>query len=233
MGKLKRGTMREDGMVFARMYRGKETWITPQQYEKREQTRRAYVRKCAANYKRRQLAKSIMDRNYLGRYDPYTDKYFLGITSAGKEMWGTKQQLCKTRNDMNSRRKKFTERCKQLKDSGLKLGDPHPTEQGLFVILIVGNKRYYGDEKRLREVRDQRNRAYRKRDLRYRRLRKVYLENLETIWKRGERNEGGMVFWEYNIRAKEVWLTPEQFEKKHKLSCERRRKARDLKKKKT
>lgn len=219
----KRGTVREDGMVFARMLRGKEIWLTKESYERRENTRKKYVRACADAYKERQVKKPIEDRNYLGRYDPYTDKYFLGVTSSGKEIWGSKQRLAHIRNSQNIRRKRFAQRCLKHNDPSMSVGEPHPTIKGLFVILRIGNKLYFGDKERLEQKIASRKRSYYKRDIKYRHKRKLLLKDMAHKHKRGDIRADGLIFWEYRLSMKEVWLTPEDFRVKHQATCERRR----------
>ena len=51
---IKRGTVREDGKVFWVYRKGKEVWATKEQYDKRENTRKAYVRMCQQEYKKSQ-----------------------------------------------------------------------------------------------------------------------------------------------------------------------------------
>ena len=47
---MKRGTTREDGKVFSRISKGKEIWLTKEQYDKREISRKQYVRNCIKSY---------------------------------------------------------------------------------------------------------------------------------------------------------------------------------------
>jgi hypothetical protein len=230
MGKYKRGFVREDGLVFARMQDGKEVWVTADSYARRENTRRAYVKKAYDAYKRRQLAKPIEDRNYLGRYDPYRDKYFLGLSSSGKEIWGSKDMLIRKRKMADKRRREFRERCDALEHQDKGFGQPHPTKPGLFVILRIGNKLYYGNQDRLNQISAGRQRSYKKRNIKYRRRRDDILRSLTVRHKRGDIGTDGLIFWEYTLTAKEIWLAPEDYAIKHKASCDRRKKYHERKK---
>lgn len=212
--RLKRGTKRADGKVLWKYEFGVPIYITEKQYNSWENTRKEYVRKCHNAYKARQLAKPPNERNFLGKYDPFSNRYFIGITSAGKEIWGTKEQLAKKRADMNIRRKKFAEKCKNLNGdpSKLKFGDQHPTDPKLFVILKIGNKVYYGSKERMSEVKLSRALAYRKRNVKAQRKRKEYLDSLPQRFTRGDKHPtADLYFWAYTQYAKEVWYTKEEF----------------------
>jgi hypothetical protein len=65
MNKPKCGTIREDGMVYWRARKGIPIWITAEQYKKRIESQKKYVKLCAAEYKRRQFSqiKGYIHRN--------------------------------------------------------------------------------------------------------------------------------------------------------------------------
>ncbi len=220
----KRGEAREDGKVFARMLDGKELWLTKEQYDRRERSRREYVRKCYDAYKRRQNAKTEDQRNYLGKYDVATNLYFIGVTSSGKERWGTKDQLDTYRNNLTNRRKEYVKRCQRGNIVDAKIGDPHPTKSGLFVIGRVSNRLFYGDQDRLDKIRESRAITYRKRNLKLRYKRKEAVRQLTHRYKRGDKHPyDDLLFWEYNRYGRELWYDPVEYERRWILSKERRR----------
>lgn len=221
----KRRTVRSDGKIYDRIDGdGKEIWLTPEQFEKREKTRKEYVNKCILSYKRRQQRKPAEERNFLGKYDPSRNLYFRGITSSGKEIWVTKQRLEEYRQKCNERRKNYNERCKQLPKIEGKIGDPHPSIPGLFIIFRAGNKLFYGDEVRLAAVRTSRARSYVKRNIKYRKKRKELLAGLQNKLSRGHQHPyDDLLFYEYNSHGREVWLPPDEFNKRREYDLARRR----------
>jgi len=98
---MKRGTVREDGKIFARMAKGKELWITKEQYEKRENSRKEYTKKCLELYK-----KYRKEKKSIGQYDHKKNLYFIGISTSGKEVWKSKAFLEKFRKKQNKNKNK-------------------------------------------------------------------------------------------------------------------------------
>lgn len=224
MNTLKCGTIREDGMVYWRARKGIPIWITAEQYKKRIESQKKYVKLCAAEYKRRQLAKPPGERNYIGRYDEAKNLYFITVSSSGKEVWGTKEQLLRYRQKIARNRKRFTDRNFTLPQTNLKFGDPHPTKPGLFVILLSGNKAYFGDKERFKKVRERRLQAGRKRDVKNIRKRREAASRTHSRHKRGfVHPTTHLVFWEYDKCYKEVWLKPDEFKVKWEQSKARRK----------
>jgi len=223
---IKRGTVREDGKVFWVYRKGKEVWATKEQYDKRENTRKAYVRMCQQEYRKSQAKKLPHERNYLGKYDCSRNLYFISISTAGKEVWGTKFQLEKHRKRLNDRRKDMTKRLKELQ-TNLKFGDPNPNNPEEFVCFFIGKKPYFGSAKKLEERKKSRAISYRKLDLFYRTKRTMALQALNKRLRRGTINEEtGLIFWEYNEAGKEKWFSEEEFKLRHEKEKIRRNKYR-------
>lgn len=225
--RIKRGTARADGKVLWRYVKGEPKYISKSQYDKMEETRKAYVRMCHARYKARQAAKPPTERNYIGKYDHHSGLYFIGITSSGKEMWGTKAKLEAYRNRLNLRRKEFKERNKTNVAPTAKFGDPHPTKHNLFVILIVGSRIYYGSKKRIERIKESRAISYRLRNLKWQNKRRMLLSGLAVRYRRGDRHPTlDLMFWEYTQYAKEKWLPPAEFAIRRQSEIERRKRYR-------
>ena len=223
---IKRGTVREDGKVFWVYRKGKEVWATKEQYDKRENTRKAYVRMCQQEYKKMQAGKPPHERNYLGKYDSSRNLYFIRVSTAGKEIWGSKFQLNEYRKRLNDRRKDMTKRLNELQ-TNLKFGDPNPNNPKEFVCFFIGKKPYFGSAKKLEERKKSRAITYRKLDMFYRTKRMFALHALEKRIRRGTVNEEtGLIFWEYNEAGKEKWFSKEEFKLRHEKEKIRRNKYR-------
>lgn len=216
---MKRGTIREDGKVFARMLNGKEMWITKEQYEKREKSRKDYSKRCRKSYySRRQAVRT------LGEYDHNKNLYFCGISCSGKEVWRKKVFADRILNASRKNKKKYTERCKtNYPPTTLKFGDKNPLNPNEYVVLKVGNKIFFGSLKRLNEVKETKRVIYARRYFKAKKIRKNFLNNIENRKRRGDsRIEDNKLFWEYNRVGKEIWLCPEVFHFKRKVCCDRR-----------
>jgi len=224
---IKRGTVREDGKVFWVYRKGKEVWTTKEQYDKRENTRKAYVRMCQQEYKKLQVKKLSHERNYVGKYDYSRNLYFMSISTSGKEVWGTKFQLEKYRKRLNDRRKDMSERLKKLQND-LKFGDPNPNNPQEFVCFFIGKKPYFGSAKKLEERKKSRAISYRKLDMFYKTKRMMVLQALNKRLRRGAINqENGLIFWEYSESGKEIWFVKEIFDERQEKEKIRRKKYRN------
>jgi hypothetical protein len=224
-----RGTVREDGKVYWAFTKNKEVWITREQYDKREQTRKAYVKKCRENYKKRQEAKHPVDRNFIGKYNFATNLYFLRMSSSGKEIWGSKQQLEASRKRHTRYRNKMYHKLKiQYAKTGLKVGDQNPDNPNQYVIFFIGNKPYFGTKYQLIQRKKSRRISYNKRNEKYAIARQKKLQSLQQRIKRGTTDlNTGLVFYMYAQNGKERWITPERYQQV--LEIERQRKKRNKK----
>ncbi len=225
MMKYKAGQKREDGLVFWRYLKQKgEIWITQEQFNRRSESAKEYKRKAAAHYYAQERAKRPEDRNYFGRYFPHIDKYFLKVSCSGKPVFGTKEQLEYERRRHAVYKKRFVEKNLKLPKTGFKIGDRHPTKPGLYVVFFVGNKPYYDNAKKLEEVLESRRRAYQKRYIKCKKIRRERLDKLDKKRKRGEIDKiTGHVFWGYDRIAKEIWLDKDLYDKKHSAELARRK----------
>lgn len=205
----KEGDVREDGMVFYRYLRKKEYWVTAERLEEIRQKRKAYRTQCREEYKKRQAKKDAMDRNYIGKYDFSKNKYFVDISSSGKEIWLTKQQFDRFQARRKAHFIRFREKVKALPPTPFKVGDAHPDNPDLFVTRKAGNRCYWGDKVELQRQLEMRRRISRKKNQLYKYQRQIAFKGGRR--KRGEVNEQGLIFWSYYPSMKEVWCTPEDF----------------------
>ena len=225
MKKYKAGQKREDGLVFWRHTKQKgDVWITQAQFDQRKESAREYKRRAAAHYYALERAKPPEDRNYFGRYFPHINKYFLKVGSSGKPIYGTKEQLERIRRRLSVYKIRLIEKDLKLPKSGLRLGDRHPTEPGLFVVFFIGNKPYYDNKEKLKEVLESRRMSYQKRYYKCKKIRRERLDKLEKRRKRGEiDNITNLVFWCYDRIGKEIWLDKDTYRKKHEAELAKRK----------
>lgn len=221
--KIKQGTVRDDSKIFWGTMHGKESWITKEQYDKRIASRIAYRKMCQEQYKKRQAAKNSMDRNYIGKYDFSKNLYFIRVSTSGKEMWGTKEELERYRQRRNKASYSRFLRLQNYSGQQLKIGDVNPSNPNQFVIYMIGKKPYFGSQKELQENIQRRTISYRKRNQKYYKIRKDIMSKIMNKIKRGTVNsENGLIFWIYNVVGKEKWITKEEYD--HKMEQERQRK---------
>lgn len=218
---MKRGTIREDGKVFARYLKGKEIWITKEQYEGREKTRKEYAKKCTLAYR-----KMCKDKKSIGDYDFNKNLYFIGISNSGKEIWRSKEFLEKFRRKQNLNKKRYTEKCKNLPKTNLKFGDQHPENPELFVVSKSGNKCFFGTKQKLEAKKEALRIIRLKRFYKAKKIKQIVMDNISVKKKRGEiRPEDNFIFFGYSRVGKEIWYSPQIFnEKRNRENLKRRQK---------
>lgn len=210
---LQYGTVREDGrMYYGRKY-GKEVWLTPEGYRRRVENRTRYQRECRQYALNRQYRKNEMDRNYYGKYDFARNLYYIGLTSAGKEVWGTKEQLEHDRLIHLSAASDYRKRCReQFPPTSLKFGSPHPTEPGLFCVRKTGNKLFWGDKDEYERRLELATISRRKQQIKRENQRREKIRSLgENRLRRGAVRGDGKIFYRYERDGSECWMTPERF----------------------
>ena len=223
---MKRGTTREDGKVFSRISKGKEIWLTKEQYDKREISRKQYVRNCIKSYYSRR--KSVRK---IGEFNHNKNLYFCGISTSGKEVWKNKKYLDRIVKAIKASKQRYVDRCKKAEPTNLKFGDKHPVDPNLYVIFKVGNKCFFGSKKKLEQKKESLRKTYVKRHFKAKKIRSHILHNMVNRKIKGDkREEDNKIFWEYNRVGKEIWLDPEIFHLKRNKSCEKRKNNRIKKK---
>lgn len=228
----KEGYVREDGMVYWRYRRDRgDVWITQEKYQQYLNTRKNYRKRSLEEYYKRREKIDPMDRSYYGKYSFQKNRYFVGLSVSGKEVWVTKEKFLKHKEQKNKRRRNFLSKLKLQQKPNVKVGDTHPENSDLVVCFFIGNKPYFGSKEKLNQVLESRRISYRKRNIKYRKTRAEKLAKMESRLKRGVVHpENGTLFWEYNCRCKEVWLPAEKFHELRNKEKERRKRLR-LKKK--
>jgi len=228
---LKRGTTREDGKIFY-AYRKrknkptKEIWLTKEQFEKWETTRKKYRDNGLNAYKKEQMKLPKEERNVLGKYNPENGLYFIQIFCNAKIRYGTWEEV----QEFRERRKRNQRIASKRRKTETPLptvcvGDKHPTDENLIVIKIRYNKVFYGPPEKL-EHRKQQQKIWHKKHCekfnkveQYKKIRQEKLkflnENPHLKFKRGDVNPvTSQRFWGYTTLGNENWLTIENFEKK-------------------
>jgi len=221
----KRGTVREDGLVYHRKKKGKEVWLTPEAYQVALDKENKYRSHCRKVYESLNKPKPAF-----GEYCPRRNLYFICISSSGKEVWRNRNWFEKFRSKQRINKRKYYDKCKQLPKNGLKIGDPHPNDPNLFVIYKLGNKAVYGDSKKLKDRKECQRRYYLKRDFKYKKMREKSLEGRERIRRGTVNSENNLIFWHYDDVGKEKWITKENFEIKMNKERIKRKNYRERKK---
>lgn len=149
---MKRGTVREDGMVYLRKRRGKEIWGSKEEWNHMEKWRKDYMEK------RRALYRSLpADKKYkIGDYNPTTGLYFIRKSGNLNGIWGTKEKLDKYREKRKQMKVVYIDRMKVVKKEKMtniqnrwKRGDIDPVLGLVFFKYNSdnGNEIWYPKEK--------------------------------------------------------------------------------------
>lgn len=228
---IKRNTERPDGKLFWG-YKNKngrrvEIWITKIQFEKRNNTRLNYIRKKHEEYKQKQLSLPVEERNYMGKYNPETGLYFIRVSTVAKEVWGSLEQLNHIRDLNKKATKKYYKKCNSMNKPHVVPGDPHPTQDDLFVVRIMGGKVFYGTKEQYLDKARRARLIYKNYKQRHReKIKRRKKESKEKVFNflkehpHLRRSRGdidpiyGKIFWQYNDCGKEIWMRPEEFVKK-------------------
>jgi hypothetical protein len=230
---IKRKTVREDGKIFwAYKHKNgtkKEVWLSPKVFERWDQVRKNYVNKKYKKYLEQQNELPDEERNYRGKCDPQTGLYFIRVSTCGKPVFGSKEELEKYINQNKKSKSRYYYRCAKLPAPTFCVGDPHPQTPNLFVKRIFGHKIYWGTKKEADNNIENRNNSYKKyknknkdsiKD-RNKQARNIVMENLKNNPHLKRRRSDidpilGRFFWGYSCRGKEVWLRKDAFERRHK-----------------
>ena len=210
---MKEGTVREDGLVYWRYdkMKGRHIWLSPQKYEEYCEKRKSYRKMCVEAYHKRQQELPDDEKNYFGKYDWKKNKYFIGISTSGKEVWYYKARFENLVARRQEYRKKYLDKARLLPKNKLRIGDKNPDNPEEYVINFIGNMPRFGDIQKLELANLNRKICQKKMSAKYRKERKEKLSKLFHKRRRGDINSEGNVFWEYDRRANEVWYTPDVF----------------------
>jgi len=172
---MKRGTVREDGMIYIRKNRDKEIWGTKQEFERTEKWRKEYMEK------RRNMDRSLPEnKKYkIGQYNPENGLYFIRKSGSLTAIWGTEEQLLEYRKKRKAMKVVYIQKMKVLKKEKMsnlerrwRRGDLDPVLGLVFFKYNSDNgneiwyakekfKKIIGKEKQLRSLRGSQNEIYR------------------------------------------------------------------------
>lgn len=238
---IRRNTPRADGKVFwAYKYRKGEkieVWITPEQFERREVTRRKYAKKQAQKCLENKIRLPKEERNHIGQYNPETGLYFIRYDDKGLPVWRVKEFLDKLRARNKISRKIYSQKGKLLPLPNVCVGDPHPETSGLYVKCIRNRRIFYGTMEEVEELKSRLSKTYKKYKqknkqeikLKNASRRKEIMKSLNSELKRKRGDIDPMaqkIFWGYNGRGDEVWFKKEIFVIKRNCFIKKRREQR-------
>lgn len=237
MSRLKRGTVREDGKLLWRIKDGKEIWVTKEQYQKREKTRKNYCKKRYEKWKEEFPLEKRIQRGYL---NPETGLYFFSYSILGKEIWLTKDKFESKKITCRKNKLKHYHKLKKLPPPSVCPGDKHPEKPDLYVVRLCANKVVWGTYEQYCKHKEARNASYRKYHERAR-LKKVerskeireerlsYLKDNPSLKRRRGDIDPilNLIFWGYSSYGNEVWMTPERFTSKRLDGIANRKKLRE------
>lgn len=211
------GEVREDGKVYWRFRKGRgEVWLTPEKYELYCKKRREYSKMCHDAWHQRQSQLPDSQKTYFGKYNWKTNKYFIGLSTSGKEIWVYKARFEERLESNRRSKKKYLDKLKSLTKTGLKIGDKNPDNPEQYVLSFTGNKPRFGNYAQLLQAKESRKIIDKKMRARRKKIRAQVISKLVFRLKRGHVNpENGMIFWEYTTYGKPRWLNPEDFKRKH------------------
>ena len=105
---MKRGTVREDGMVLLRTKKGVAIWGTKEQWDNMEKWRINYMEK------RRNMYRQPQNKKWkIGEYNPDNGKYYLRNSGNYTPMWGTWDDVLKHKQQKKDMKTKYVEKMKQ------------------------------------------------------------------------------------------------------------------------
>jgi hypothetical protein len=162
----KRGTVREDGLVYIRKRNGKEIWGSPEQWENSKQWHLKYNDKCMNLHRKKNKKWKI------GEYNPENEMYFIRSSGNYNNIWGTLEEVQKLRDKKRQMKLAYKARMIEVKKENLKnapikrkRGDIDPVLNLYFFKLnsLTGVEIWYSKEKfqkyinKEKETRNKRN----------------------------------------------------------------------------
>jgi hypothetical protein len=238
---IRRNTPRADGKVFwaYKHVKGEkiEVWITPEQFERRECTRRKCAKKQAQKRLEAQMRLPKEQRNRAGDYNPETGLYFIRYDNKGLPVWRAKEFLDKLRARNKISRKIYSQKGKLLPLPNVCVGDPHPETSGLYVKCIRDRRIFYGTMEEVEKIKSRLSKTYKK--YKQKNKEKIKLKNasrrediMKSLNSDLKRKRGDIdpitqnVFWGYSGRGDEVWLKKDMFLIKRAYCIKKRREQR-------
>ena len=102
-------------------------------------------------------------------------------------------------------KRKYDQKAKNHKPTTLKIGDRHPDNDNLFVILKYYHKITYGTKEQLEKRMILKREKDRIKAEKYRILKKKRLMYADREYRKGDEKEG-LIFYRYKSTGKEIWL---------------------------
>lgn len=119
MEKLKRGHVREDGMVLLRRRHGQDFYVTKERYESYLKSYKKHIDK------RRQSYREVERKWKIGEINPETGLYFIRNNGAYRPIFGTLNDLEIYRNKVREKQKKYIS-CRKTFEKKWRRGDVDP-----------------------------------------------------------------------------------------------------------
>jgi len=110
----KRGTVREDGLIYIRKKFGREVWGTQEQWEKLKEWSAKYNDACRNQHRNKNKKWKI------GEYNPDNGMYFLRCSGNYKPMWGTIEEVQQLRDKKRQIKIAYKSRMADVKKEALK-----------------------------------------------------------------------------------------------------------------
>ena len=101
MEKIKRGTVREDGLVFLKNHFDKQIWLTREKYDSYAETYKNYITKRMMDHR------SNGKKWKIGDFNPENGLYFLRTNSAYRPIFGTLEQLVERRRKISEKTSEY------------------------------------------------------------------------------------------------------------------------------
>ncbi len=230
---FRKGFVRDDGKIFWSYKSSKnkkkyQVWLTKEKFDQYESARITSYKRRIEKYKKNQEKLPIEQRNFKGKYNPETGLYFICLHASGTPKFGTLAELEAYKlKRREQQRIAYEKRKSKIPPPNVCLGDKHPSIPDLVVVEIKNHKVKYGPVEKLQKRRERiklLSTIYRQKKgkeivEKYKQIRhekqKQRKENPHLKFSRGDVNPlTKWKFWTYSALGNEVWLPPEEFDKK-------------------
>lgn len=146
---MKRGTVREDGMILLRTKKGVQIWGNQEQWNNAEKWRLNYMEK-----RRNMYRNSEVKKWKIGELNPENGKYYIRNSGNYTPIWGTLDDVIKYQKQKRDMKVKYLEKMKQQKrlvaiENKRRRGDIDPILNLIFFKYncLTGSEIWYNKEK--------------------------------------------------------------------------------------
>lgn len=146
---MKRGTVREDGMILLRTKKGVQIWGNQEQWNNAEKWRLNYMEK-----RRNMYRNSEVKKWKIGDLNPENGKYYIRNSGNYTPIWGTIDDVIKYQKQKRDMKVKYLEKMKQQKrlvaiENKRRRGDIDPILNLIFFKYnsLTGSEIWYNKEK--------------------------------------------------------------------------------------